>query len=185
MRVISILSAIAILIFIGFVFGSFRSVPVKINSQWKIRKDLNLFLEINHIDLPAGDFNRIIDAVITNSKTFNIDPYLILAIIHTESGFNKTAVGKLGEIGLMQIWSMEYVSHMNREKIKDIELNIFYGCKILKNKIDIRKSVLHGLRRYNGTGRNAEVYAERIITIYTELNLIRNNNPVPEENTGG
>ena len=36
-------------------------------------------------------------------KKYNINPYLILAIIKVESGFNPTAVSSRGAVGLMQI----------------------------------------------------------------------------------
>lgn len=37
------------------------------------------------------------------SNTHNVDPYLVTAIIETESSFNADATGLIGEIGLMQI----------------------------------------------------------------------------------
>lgn len=42
-------------------------------------------------------------AVITESSKYKMDPVFVLAVIKTESKFNPLALGRFGEIGLMQI----------------------------------------------------------------------------------
>jgi soluble lytic murein transglycosylase len=46
---------------------------------------------------------RITTAVIAEARRFQLDPLLLLAVIHTESKFVPTAKGTHGELGLMQI----------------------------------------------------------------------------------
>ena len=54
----------------------------------------------NHIDIRARQYLPIVSA---NASRFNLDPKLIMAIIHTESYFNPLAISKAGAVGLMQV----------------------------------------------------------------------------------
>lgn len=45
----------------------------------------------------------ITETVISESSKYNMDPVFVLAVIKTESRFNPLALGRFGEIGLMQI----------------------------------------------------------------------------------
>ncbi|MDD3304015.1 MAG: lytic transglycosylase domain-containing protein [Clostridia bacterium] len=83
------------------------------------------------------------DIVKNEAAINNIDPYLIMAIIKSESGFNKNAVSNKQARGLMQI--MESTANDIKDKL-DIELetdnlydeetNIKIGCKYMKYLID-------------------------------------------------
>lgn len=42
-------------------------------------------------------------AVLKEGKSYNIDPVILMAVIYIESRFNSKAVGRHGEIGLMQV----------------------------------------------------------------------------------
>lgn len=79
----------------------------------------------------------------------NLDPYLILAIIKTESGFNKDAVSNKQAKGLMQIMDAtasdinkdsKVTENLSKENIYDVDINIALGCKYFKSLIN----------RYNG-----------------------------------
>lgn len=47
--------------------------------------------------------NSITQTVITESTKYQLDPIFVLAIIKTESRFNPMALGRHGEVGLMQL----------------------------------------------------------------------------------
>lgn len=47
--------------------------------------------------------NRFLPSVLKNSKEFNLDPNMVLAIIQTESAFNPRAISSRDAVGLMQI----------------------------------------------------------------------------------
>lgn len=72
----------------------------------------------------------------TYAKEYNLDPYLVAAIIHVESNNNKDAESSAGAIGLMQIMPTtgEWIAgklkieEFTIEKLKDPELNIQMGC---------------------------------------------------------
>lgn len=73
------------------------------------------------------------------SKEYNVDKYLVYAVIKTESGFNKDALSSVGARGLMQI--MEDTFDWIKFRMGDTEtayfdmytaeLNIKYGCWFL------------------------------------------------------
>lgn len=70
------------------------------------------------------------------SDIYNIDPYLVCAVINTESGFNKDAVSGVGAIGLMQIMpeTGEWIAgklnidNFNSDMLFDTDTNIEFGC---------------------------------------------------------
>lgn len=85
------------------------------------------------------------DIVTENASENNIDPYLIMAIIKTESGFNKDATSSKEAKGLMQIKSstaneinskINIVNEIGEENIYDEKVNIALGCKYLSYLID-------------------------------------------------
>ena len=75
------------------------------------------------------------------SEEYELDPYLVLAIIKTESNFNKEAVSKKDAKGLMQImdetgeWVAKQlnINYFMTSMMFDPELNIKMGCWYLKN----------------------------------------------------
>ena len=88
------------------------------------------------------------DTVKQASKDNGLDPYLVLAIIKTESGFNENATSNKQAKGLMQILDST-ASDVNNEinivdnlddNIYDIDVNINLGCKYFSSLI----------KRYNG-----------------------------------
>ena len=75
------------------------------------------------------------------SYEYNLDPYLVLAVIKTESNFNSNAESNKGAKGLMQImdstgeWVAEEigVEDFTPDMLFDEEINIRFGCWYLKN----------------------------------------------------
>ena len=75
------------------------------------------------------------------SEEYQVDPYLVLAVIKTESNFNKEAVSKRDAKGLMQImdttgeWAAKEIgiNYFIPSMLFDPELNIKMGCWYLKN----------------------------------------------------
>lgn len=89
------------------------------------------------------------DIVLTNSYKYDLDPYLVFAVINTESNFDKNAISSKDAKGLMQITdsTAQEMNEMTNsadtitdENIYDEEVNIELGCKYLASLIS----------RYNG-----------------------------------
>lgn len=85
-----------------------------------------------------------LDIVKLKAKEYNIDPYLVLAIIKTESGFDKNATSSKKAKGLMQIMdntasevndSVKLVNEINDTNIYDENINISLGCKYFSDLI--------------------------------------------------
>lgn len=89
------------------------------------------------------------EQVLTYSEKYNIDPYLVLAIINAESKFDKNATSSKDAKGLMQVTdaTAQEVNEitnstevLTEENIYDEDINIEIGCQYLASLIE----------RYNG-----------------------------------
>lgn len=85
------------------------------------------------------------DVIKEEAQKNNIDPYLVLAVIKTESGFNKLATSKKEAKGLMQIMdttaqdindNANIVEDIENTNLYDENINIALGCNYLKSLID-------------------------------------------------
>ncbi|MBO5476928.1 MAG: lytic transglycosylase domain-containing protein [Clostridia bacterium] len=89
------------------------------------------------------------EQVLAYSEKYNIDPYLVLAVINTESRFDKEATSSKDAKGLMQVTdaTAQEVNEitnstevLTEENIYDEDINIEIGCQYLASLIE----------RYNG-----------------------------------
>ena len=96
---------------------------------------------------------KILKLVHMEAKRAELSPELILALIETESNFNRYAISGAGAIGLMQImpfWRDE-IGRPN-DNLLHIDTNLRYGCTILKFYLDKENGDLRrALGRYNGS----------------------------------
>lgn len=85
-----------------------------------------------------------LDIVKLRAKENKIDPYLVLAIIKAESGFDKKAISSKKAKGLMQIMdktaseineAVKIASEINDTNIYDENVNISLGCKYFSDLI--------------------------------------------------
>ena len=87
-----------------------------------------------------------------------LDPQLVLAIIHHESGFKKYAVSVANARGYMQVmpfWTRLLGSA--GQNLFHLRTNLRYGCVILRHYIDREGGDLYrALGRYNGSLGRAE-----------------------------
>ena len=89
------------------------------------------------------------DEVLEYSQKYNLDPYLVFAVINAESGFDKHATSSKNARGLMQITEStakevneitNSVDLLDEENIYNEDINIELGCQYLASLIS----------RYNG-----------------------------------
>ncbi|ADL52425.1 lytic transglycosylase domain-containing protein [Clostridium cellulovorans] len=81
------------------------------------------------------------DVIIKYSTEYKLDPYLVVAIIKTESNFEPMARSNKEAIGLMQItpstasWIAEKkgINNITEEELFNEETNISFGCWYLNN----------------------------------------------------
>ena len=117
--------------------------------------------------MQTPEFAKITNSVFNQSKKYNLNPYLIMAIILVESNFNRHAVSKAGAYGLMQVnyavWKDEL--KINFKKITQVDYNIELGLIILKNYLrETSGDILQALILYNnGYKYTNNTYDEKVI----------------------
>lgn len=102
------------------------------------------YVILKNVIYPLNHFNIVKDEASKN----NIDPYLVMSIIKTESGFKKDATSNKDAKGLMQIIDSTATDVNNKtnivdevgDNIYDENVNISLGCKYFSDLI----------KRYNG-----------------------------------
>lgn len=84
-----------------------------------------------------------------SGKTYNVDPYLIMAVMATESSFNPRAQSRVGAQGLMQVHTRvhkkRFKPYGSTDTVWQPKVNIQVGSSILSDY----------LKRYGGSERQA------------------------------
>lgn len=96
------------------------------------------------------------------SYKYNLDPFLVLAVIKTESNFDEDAESSKGAKGLMQImdstgeWiaSKVGVDDFNPNMLYEAEVNVEFGCWYLNNLLNEFDDLSLALAAYNGGSGN-------------------------------
>lgn len=81
--------------------------------------------------------------IANNAEEYDLNPYLVAAVIHVESANNSEAVSPRGAVGLMQImpdtgaWIAEKLNEpFSEAMLRDPATNIRYGCWYLRFLFD-------------------------------------------------
>jgi soluble lytic murein transglycosylase-like protein len=146
------------------------SQPVKSEAQ---RPDLDeifkkAFFDASRIYGKAGcgDVTLAEQTARASIKT-GLSANLIAAEIATESSCNPLAVSKDGGVGLMQIevrvWAGKYNNFRDKNLLRT-EDSIEVGCDILAENVKTW-GLRQGIKRYNGSGPDAETYASKVMTL--------------------
>lgn len=86
------------------------------------------------------------------SVKFDVEPTLILSVIHQESRCIPTALGSSNDTGLMQIvpkWHQERISDLGVTDLFDPYQNILVGTHLL-NALNVQDNPIDALVVYNG-----------------------------------
>ena len=108
---------------------------------------------------------KLLEHVYQESLRVDLPPELILAVIHTESHFDRFAISRSGARGLMQIMPF-WLDEIGRpeDNLFNIETNLRFGCTILRHYIDKeRGDIARALARYNGS-RGRRVYPDKVFS---------------------
>ena len=96
---------------------------------------------------------KILKLVHFEANRVDLAPELVLAVIETESNFDRYAISVAGALGLMQIMPF-WLDEIGRpeDNLLHIHTNLRYGCTILKFYLDKENGDLRrALGRYNGS----------------------------------
>lgn len=167
------MNKILVLIYVIFLFLFFILIK-KCSSFYRI-VDLNTkienYIRKNNRNLNKNQYKSITKAIIEQSKYYNIPCELTLALIKIESHFNPKAIGKAGEKGLMQIYTLECNEiKANKNKLFEIEYNISFGLCIFKDKMKITNNDwIKAITLYNGSGKKARRYTINVLHTLDEI----------------
>lgn len=123
-------------------------------------------IEEHQRGLTAIEVNQLADVIYQESQKYVFDPLLIMALIITESSFNKNQVSDYGAQGLMQILpSTAYavarrqnISRLNEFDLYNPALNVKLGIAYLFELIFKFKSLKQGVMAYNMGESTIEEY---------------------------
>lgn len=104
------------------------------------------------------------------SAAYDVDPYLVAAMIETESNWYPDAVSEPGARGLMQLMpataadmaqlGLVDASRFDPDDLDDPQTNIMYGCAYLRYLVDyFGGSTDYAVAAYNAGMRNVEQWA--------------------------
>lgn len=108
--------------------------------------------------------------IFIEAKKYDLDPYLIAAVIYVESRFDPKAHSRSGACGLMQVmpetgkWIAEKINltDFQEDALYDPEINIKIGCWYLNNlKEQFPDNLLLVLAAYNGGHSNVNDWLEK------------------------
>ncbi len=124
-----------------------------------------VFLYTQHKELLRQFYPlRYQEQILKYSQQENLDPYLVMAVIRTESSFQPEATSSAGACGLMQMtpdtldWvcAMEGVTGLEKENLYDPEISIHYGCAFLEYLLRKYGNTETALAAYNAGVGNVD-----------------------------
>jgi soluble lytic murein transglycosylase-like protein len=116
---------------------------------------------------------RIAPIVMKESERFGINPFVVLAAIKRESGFQITARGKAGEIGLMQIkrgGATAGFETLTDTQLEQPDINIYLGVRYMYwSRRRCGGEPWYWLGAYNGLHCGPSRYATKVLTTLSDL----------------
>jgi soluble lytic murein transglycosylase len=124
------------------------------------------YFDTRGVNLNPRELKAVSEAILDVSDRYRLSPDLIIALIETESSFDKNAVSEKGAVGLMQLLPSTAadvardlkVEWDGAHQLRDPELNIEMGAFYLNQLIERFDDIDLALAAYNmGPGRVEEI----------------------------
>ncbi len=117
---------------------------------------------------------ELLKMVHAEARRADLEPELVLSVIHVESAFNRFAISYVGAQGLMQVmpfWKKEI--GRPEDNLTNMETNLRYGCTILKHYLNKEKgNLIRALGRYNGSLGKTK-YPEKVLTFWEKYWFVK------------
>ena len=117
---------------------------------------------------------EIVEISFSAGDKFEVDPYVVIAIIAIESSFNPLAESGAGALGLMQVMPLihrkKFEKYGGFEKSLDVKVNIYVGTEILKNFYLRYGNYQRALLAYVGVSQNSNSsYPKKVLRLRDRL----------------
>lgn len=151
------------LVALFFTFVSLFAAPLAAADDIETKRAIHTWIvkESGRNAPTAKTIERIVDAVYNNAYRQNIDPFVLLSVMHRESRFNPNAKSKAGAKGLMQVMPRWHQDKIKKRNILNIETNIEVGSVILSDCIARTNSVRAALSCYSGGAKKYESHLKK------------------------
>lgn len=121
-----------------------------------------------------GAVEQLVAVSYETAASYRLDPFLLLAVISIESGFNPLAESPVGAVGLMQIMPKVHADKFKafggQQQALDPWVNLQVGAQILREYLDRFGSVEAALRAYVGVSpESMSEYPNRITRVRERL----------------
>jgi len=156
----------------------------QLETERKVRIQIAEVISNFRTGLPKGNYEKVPDWIIAESKRYGYDPLLITAVIVTESSFYNWAKSNRGALGLMQIQPATGIALARETQVKwegnptlfdpsvNIQLGAYYLNKLLERFGDwdlALEAYNHGpsrLARYLKKGYKPRQYSRKVFEKY-------------------
>ncbi len=128
----------------------------------------------NRHRVSVASVEQLVAAAYEAAPRFRLDPYLILAVISVESGFNPVAESRVGAIGLMQIMPNVHADKLKEfggiDRAADPWVNLQVGAAIIREYLDRFGSEEAALKAYVGADPfSMTSYHEKVFRVRERL----------------
>jgi len=124
-------------------------------------KSANLFADMNckftWSDEPLPQDLPFRESIAESARSANLHPWLVAAVIQTESAFDPLAVSRVGAAGLMQLMPAAAADHNVKDPFNPDE-NLRGGAEHLRGMVDRFESLPLALAAYNAGATTVERY---------------------------
>ena len=117
---------------------------------------------------------EIVEISFSAGDKFEVDPYVVIAVIAIESSFNPLAESSAGALGLMQVMPLihrkKFEKYGGFDKSLDVKVNIYVGTEILKNFYLRYGNYQRALLAYVGVSQNSNSsYPKKVLRLRDRL----------------
>jgi len=121
-----------------------------------------------------GAVEQLVAVSYETAANYRLDPFLLLAVISIESGFNPLAESHVGAVGLMQIMPKVHIDKFKAfgglQQALDPWVNLQVGAQILREYLDRFGSEAAALRAYVGVSPDSlSEYPNRVARVKERL----------------
>jgi len=123
-------------------------------------KDITSLLQREGVSAPMSQ--EVARWLMIYCRHFRIPPDVALAVMYVESSFDRFAISAVGAQGLMQVmpfWRKQLGSP--EDNLFSVEVNIRYGCAILRRYLNRYSTLDVALAAYNGS-IGSQRYARKV-----------------------